>query len=748
MENNRPVKMFLSILTMGMFISFPLFVSAYSDETTHPGLTAETVKFFNIHFPNLELGDTEKELLMKGSVEEDVNVRAMHHFYDPVYERGITIVGIEWSKSKEWAKDTLAQAGIVDSMTAGTLNSFFNGESDYSWDRAIYEYAWGNKERGLEALGHVIHLIQDASVPDHTRNDPHPPAFHFGSPYEQWTAQFGPENIDVVSNLRDKKPAQLAGLDAYFNSIATYSNNNFFSKDTIFDKKYDNPKISYEWQETLSDGEQHVFGYKNIDGLQYKLTRILKANKDEIFQTKKDEYFIKDPDNLILSDYWNLLSQQAVLHGAGVMKLFFDEVEKEKKTKVLYNKNKNWFQKFYDATQGKIFNISAALYGSSVSFEELQELTGESEISNASRDIVAASTVGHPMSSSEEEDDAEPVSAPISDATNEPTNALDVGHPEIAVGEDTSTQPHAVLEPSQGTSPALYPPGSSGGGSDYGGAPIAPQNNADDTTEEASAASVSILAPIVTSPSASSWRIGTTTVTFSGLASTTLVVANDVNSATTSPDTNENWSLTFSNVSEGETAFKFWTIGANNATSTSVSKTVIVDLTAPTVNAFNILQCTYSLTTSTCLSGGSTANITWSSAASDISYSAIEKDGVVVATTSSTSYDLALGNGTYSIAVGIYDTVGNAATSSAKAITVFQNPIVINEIAWAGTEASANDEWVELYNRSSYTIDLSRVSLVASDGVPAIALSGIATSSDYYLLERTDDTTTSVNADL
>ena len=147
--------MFLSILTMGMFISFPLFVSAYSDETTHPGLTAETVKFFNIHFPNLELGDTEKELLMKGSVEEDVNVRAMHHFYDPVYERGITIVGIEWSKSKEWAKDALAQAGIVDSMTAGTLNSFFDGESDYSWDRAIYEYAWGNKKYGLAPGGPI-----------------------------------------------------------------------------------------------------------------------------------------------------------------------------------------------------------------------------------------------------------------------------------------------------------------------------------------------------------------------------------------------------------------------------------------------------------------------------------------------------------------------------------------------------------------------------------------------------------------
>src|SRR3989338_6875625 len=761
MENNRFIKISTFLLTLGMLVASPLFVFAYSDETTHPGLTSETVKFFNLQYTNFKLGDAEKELLMKGSKEEDHGTRAMQHFYDPVYNRGITIAGIEWKKSKDWAQDTLAQASYslnfisnpTERIFYGTVREFFESDTDYSWDRAIYEYAWGDKERGLEALGHVIHLIQDASVPDHTRNDPHPPALHYGSPFEQWTAQFGPENIDVVSQLQNKKPAIFSNLDEYFDSVANYSNNNFFSKDTIFDKKYDNPTILYEWEETLNNGKKYVFGYKNTNGEQFRVVRIKRDS--ETLRNRPVEYLIEDPDNLILSDYWNLLSQQAVLHGAGVIKLFFDEVEKEKKTKVLYNKNKNWFQKFYDATQGKIFNISAALYGSSVSFEELQELTGESETSNASRDIVAASTVGHPMSSSEEEDDAEPAPTQIFDATNESVNALDIGRPEIEVGEDTPTQPQAVSDPAQGALPTLYPPGSSGGGSDYGGAPIAPQNNADntqnnaeDTTEEESAASVSISAPIVTSPSSSSWRIGTTTVTFSGIASTTLVVANDFNSATTSPDLNENWSLTFSNVSEGETTFKFWTVGTDNATSTSVSKTVVVDLTAPTVNAFNILQCTYSLTASTCLSGGSTANITWSSAASDISYSAIEKDGVVLATTSSTSYDLALGNGTYSIAVGIYDTVGNAATSSAQTITVFLNPIVINEIAWAGTEASANDEWVELYNRSAYTIDLSRVSLVASDGVPAIALSGSATSSDYYLLERTDDTTTSVNADL
>ena len=176
MENNRFVKISTFLQTLGMLVASPLFVFAYSDDTTHPALTSETVKFFNLQYPNLKLEDTEKELMMKGSKEEDHGTRAMQHFYDPVYDRGITIAGIEWKKSKDWAQDTLAQASYslnfisnpTERIFYGTVREFFESDTDYSWERAVYEYAWGDKEHGFEALGHTIHLIQDASVPDHT----------------------------------------------------------------------------------------------------------------------------------------------------------------------------------------------------------------------------------------------------------------------------------------------------------------------------------------------------------------------------------------------------------------------------------------------------------------------------------------------------------------------------------------------------------------------------------------------------
>lgn len=65
--------------------------------------------------------------------------------------------------------------------------------------------------------------------------------------------------------------------------------------------------------------------------------------------------------------------------------------------------------------------------------------------------------------------------------------------------------------------------------------------------------------------------------------------------------------------------------------------------------------------------------------------------------------------------------------------------VVINEISWAGTKASAYDEWLELYNNSDNDIDLTGWKLSAQDNEPAINLTGVIKARGYFLLERTDD---------
>jgi hypothetical protein len=66
--------------------------------------------------------------------------------------------------------------------------------------------------------------------------------------------------------------------------------------------------------------------------------------------------------------------------------------------------------------------------------------------------------------------------------------------------------------------------------------------------------------------------------------------------------------------------------------------------------------------------------------------------------------------------------------------------VIINEVAWAGTMASAHDEWIELYNPSGSTIPLDGWSLTDGGDI-RVTLHGSIASHAYFLLERTDNST-------
>lgn len=64
----------------------------------------------------------------------------------------------------------------------------------------------------------------------------------------------------------------------------------------------------------------------------------------------------------------------------------------------------------------------------------------------------------------------------------------------------------------------------------------------------------------------------------------------------------------------------------------------------------------------------------------------------------------------------------------------------VNEIAWMGTAAGPNEEWIELYNDGSESVDLT--GWILTDGVSlSIPLTGSITPGSFAVLERTDDTT-------
>ncbi|MFN8435859.1 MAG: lamin tail domain-containing protein [Anaerolineales bacterium] len=102
---------------------------------------------------------------------------------------------------------------------------------------------------------------------------------------------------------------------------------------------------------------------------------------------------------------------------------------------------------------------------------------------------------------------------------------------------------------------------------------------------------------------------------------------------------------------------------------------------------------------------------------------------------------------------GLYDSDsipanGVSGEDDISSVTVSTNSIarsvIINEVAWAGTTSSlSGDEWIELYNSTSASINITGWTLKAADGTPSITLNGTIPAGGYFLLEKDDDNTVS-----
>lgn len=325
-------KLVILVLT-GLLLSNP--VLAYDDQTTHPALTDEIVDFYNLSFSEKQLTNQEKEWVIKGAMDEDTPPRWINHFYDPIYK-----VGWSGEKSGIWptmliqyfSEKVLSSAEPVSSLNWLHNQNLQSEYGDYqgnrTWERAIYEYANNNKEKAYYTLGYILHLTEDATVPDHTRNDTHAHELRYmtgdyGSPYEEFSKRYTRQTLNIIQELKQKgyEPIIFNSIDNYLISLAEYSNKYFFSKDTINDPKYINPKIIKE---------ENGYGYgRDKNGEEFELVNV-DIMKDGYKSVKI--YSLKDSKDYypILSQYFTRLSREAIINGAGVIDLFLREGEKAK----------------------------------------------------------------------------------------------------------------------------------------------------------------------------------------------------------------------------------------------------------------------------------------------------------------------------------------------------------------------------------------------------------------------------------
>ncbi len=220
---------------------------AYDGNTTHPALTRKIGEVYNLLYGgNLSADDIDA--MVEGSISEDMSPRWINHFYDPTTGKGwgdipgtsgwlsgetlkrlsqIAVSPEEALPSLEWARSPLIQ------------DRYSRYEGNRTWQKALDYYLSGNRREAYKTLGYILHLVEDASVPAHTRQDPHSGVLGDDKdPYELWTSI----NYDLshLNNLTASDKINCSDFKQRFIQLAMFTNKNFLSKDTW--QAYSDPK--------------------------------------------------------------------------------------------------------------------------------------------------------------------------------------------------------------------------------------------------------------------------------------------------------------------------------------------------------------------------------------------------------------------------------------------------------------------------------------------------------------------------
>jgi len=187
-----------------------------------------------------------------GSYEDMPFWRVLNHFYDPVHNEGLGLLG--GVAAPDWA---LEPSGEIDGQNHSyhdARSAFYQGLTSSSQDRRERELGFT-----FFALGHVIHLIQDVAQPQHTRHDAHPPFSGRASFIEAYVDRnvtefaLGGAVIPQVGHSRELWTTNDgAGLADYSNASFVSAGTNFGDlRDGAIAEGYPRPALSLALQSSI-----------------------------------------------------------------------------------------------------------------------------------------------------------------------------------------------------------------------------------------------------------------------------------------------------------------------------------------------------------------------------------------------------------------------------------------------------------------------------------------------------------------
>lgn len=219
------------------------------------------------YIPQASRQKSVKDWLIEGgfSADEPEWDMALRHFYDPTREpHYLTDIIRDLPESAQKLVTKVTWANLTTDAYSwcfgrDNLFSFTNGKEYYRSALADTGNALGkNYGKAWRAVGESMHLISDMTVPAHVRNDAHMPIdidklgirIALFDPLEYYTftehvARYG--KSQGMSDLYDYHTAYESdqSIQDLFKEVATWTNENFFSRDTVLRYK----------QSTTSNGQ-------------------------------------------------------------------------------------------------------------------------------------------------------------------------------------------------------------------------------------------------------------------------------------------------------------------------------------------------------------------------------------------------------------------------------------------------------------------------------------------------------------
>jgi|GEM_PF-5162227 len=252
----------VALAAFGLLLSLairPGAAAAYSDTTTHPALTEDIAALHDRLYPENPLTAEERAWMMRGSTEEDIVPRSLNHLYDPVHQVG-------WTGTRTgWAPETLTRlvsllailpdapvANVAWLQADGLQQAYARYGGNRSWPAALRALRAGRHEEAYLDLGAALHLLEDAGVPDHARDDTHVHGLGLitgdtGSPYESYARAYAPGSRAYPKGSPKRSDVPRYGSpEAYLADNARYASAALFSKDTVQDPAFPNPVVRRE----------------------------------------------------------------------------------------------------------------------------------------------------------------------------------------------------------------------------------------------------------------------------------------------------------------------------------------------------------------------------------------------------------------------------------------------------------------------------------------------------------------------